>query len=659
MNLNEHITLWNHASFKMMDVRYKLLEQGEVLREYYLPASTFLCAVRGRAEIWLDEAKHTVNGVQVLHGGKGARLDISVEERFEYYLIIYKAELSLPAPQEWVRFIAANRPFQIQYGFIPLYSLSLLDKVERMFEMWMKSEPLNKFQARTLFYQFVHELFWQMQRQGIQPVQPDLVSQVLRFMNERYMEPISLDRMADLLDCSTRYLTKLFKNEMNESPMRFLTQVRMGKAAQLLTDTEAQLQEIALLVGYPDAHTLSRSFKKYYGIPPALFRSKQRRSDSVLKLPRVRSRSAIVSRLPLRYSDNGYENRYHLIKKGDLRMYKERRPAAMAAVTLLFCMTLFLSACAGGTNTGNISAGTEGKAVSGQNSTKANSTQSSPTAATKNYTDSQGTVVIPANPQRIVDLTGSFTGNLLALGVKPVGVQVDLLKNPFLKGMMDGVETVGDSFAPEKVLSMQPDLIIVVAAPTMEQTYKELDKIAPVIRLEYGKYSYKEQMLEYGKLAGKEQEAANWLKEWDKKINEYKPQIVKVVGDRTVSILQPYAKGIYAFGDFYARGGEILYGEFGLKAPKIIKEKVLDKHEGYADLSLEQLPEFAGDYIFTSNWGWDNGDPNVVYGSNLWKGLPAVKENHIFHINAEGSYYNDAVSMDAHLAFIAKSFLGK
>ncbi|MNI13358.1 Iron(3+)-hydroxamate-binding protein FhuD precursor [compost metagenome] len=268
-------------------------------------------------------------------------------------------------------------------------------------------------------------------------------------------------------------------------------------------------------------------------------------------------------------------------------------------------------------------------------------------------------MVIPANPHRIVDLTGSFTGNLLALGVKPVGVQIDSLKNPYLKGMVDGIEAIGDTFPPEKVLSLQPDLIIVVAEPSLEATYKELDKIAPVVRLEYGKYSYKELMLEYGKLAGKEQAAENWLKEWEKKINNYKPQITKVVGDRTVSILQPYAKGIYAFGDFYARGGEILYGEFGLKAPKIIKENVLENHAGFANLSLEQLPEYAGDYIFTSNWGWDKGDPDVVYGSSLWKNLPAVKDHRVFYINAEGSYYNDAVSLEAQLAFIVESFLGK
>ncbi|OPH58419.1 hypothetical protein BC351_24015 [Paenibacillus ferrarius] len=74
MNLNEHIMLWNHASIKMLDVRYILLEQGDTLREYNLPASTFLCAVRGRAKIWLDDSIHSVSSVQILHGALEAQL---------------------------------------------------------------------------------------------------------------------------------------------------------------------------------------------------------------------------------------------------------------------------------------------------------------------------------------------------------------------------------------------------------------------------------------------------------------------------------------------------------------------------------------------------------------------------------------------------------
>ena len=69
------------------------------------------------------------------------------------------------------------------------------------------------------------------------------------------------ENMAELFDCSVSYLTKMFKSRLNDSPIRLLAKVRAQKAAMILARRGTSLQEIAELVGYPDAHTLSRSFK--------------------------------------------------------------------------------------------------------------------------------------------------------------------------------------------------------------------------------------------------------------------------------------------------------------------------------------------------------------------------------------------------------------
>ncbi|QGQ94399.1 iron(3+)-hydroxamate-binding protein fhuD [Paenibacillus psychroresistens] len=285
-------------------------------------------------------------------------------------------------------------------------------------------------------------------------------------------------------------------------------------------------------------------------------------------------------------------------------------------------------------------------------------TSSASANETKIYKDTSGEVTIPKNPQRIVELTGSYSGNLLVLGIKPIGLTQSALDNPYFKGKVDGIQSIGDGSSYEKVLNLAPDLII--SWNFMDEAiYEKFSKIAPVVRLEYGKYNYRDLLVEFGKITGKEQQAQEWLDAWNKKIADYLPKIQDVVGDKTVSILQPFAKGIYAFGDNYARGGEILYGDFKLKAPKIIQEKAIDTHTGYAEFLLELLPEYAGDFMFTSNWGWDDSDPKTVYDSSLWKNLPAVKDNRVYQIDPLGSYFNDPISLEAHLDLIVKGFLGE
>jgi iron complex transport system substrate-binding protein len=280
------------------------------------------------------------------------------------------------------------------------------------------------------------------------------------------------------------------------------------------------------------------------------------------------------------------------------------------------------------------------------------STQGNPAdsgSETITYTAANGEVKIPKNPKRVVVVADSYVGYFLALGIKPVGITESALSNIYFNGKTDGIENIGDGKSVEKILDLQPDLIVTFAGT---ENIDALEKIAPTVAVEYGKKDFKEQLREFGKMTGREEKANEWIANWDKKIAEMKPKVQAAVGNKTVSILQPYAKGIYAFGHNYGRGGEIIYGEFQLKAPPLVQKEAIDSGKGWATLSLELLPDYAGDYIFTSAWSGDNADPEVVYGSSVWKGLPAVKNNRVFKLDPKSSFFNDPVSLEAQLAFI-------
>ncbi|MCU6707905.1 ABC transporter substrate-binding protein [Paenibacillus sp. J5C_2022] len=269
------------------------------------------------------------------------------------------------------------------------------------------------------------------------------------------------------------------------------------------------------------------------------------------------------------------------------------------------------------------------------------------------YTAANGEVVVPKNPQRIVVDSKVYVGYFLALGIKPAGVPEEALHVPYFEGQLDGVESIGDMDSSlEQITALDPDLIITI---TRSKNIENFEKIAPTIAIEYGTKDYREQLLDFGKITGKEAEAQAWIDSWDAKIAEHKPMIEEAVGDGTVSILQPHAKGIYAFGHNYGRGGEILYGEFKLKAPEVIQQEAIDSGAGYANISLEKLPEFAGDIIFTSPWTGDEANPDYVYESTLWKSLPAVKNGKVYNLDSKYSNYSDPVSLEAHLDFIVKS----
>ncbi|MFD0050498.1 iron-hydroxamate ABC transporter substrate-binding protein [Actinomycetes bacterium NPDC127524] len=269
------------------------------------------------------------------------------------------------------------------------------------------------------------------------------------------------------------------------------------------------------------------------------------------------------------------------------------------------------------------------------------------------YKAENGIIKIPKHPKRVVLVADSYYGDFLTLGIKPAGAPDNVFNNPFYKGKTKGVANLGDGTSIEKILALNPDLII---AWTTYPAIDKLEKIAPTVAIDYSKLNSKDQLKEFGKMTGTEKKAEKWLSDWDKKIAEYKPQVQKAVGNKTVALIQPTAKEINAFGATFGRGGEIIYTEFGLKAPAAIQRDAIDSKTGYAQYSLEKIPEIAGDYIFTSPWSVDDNG-SKTYNSKVWKDLDAVKNDRVFEIDPIGFYFNDPISQEGQLKFITDKLI--
>ncbi|MBQ4816518.1 iron-hydroxamate ABC transporter substrate-binding protein [Bacillus pumilus] len=265
------------------------------------------------------------------------------------------------------------------------------------------------------------------------------------------------------------------------------------------------------------------------------------------------------------------------------------------------------------------------------------------------YQDVKGEVKLPKDPKRIVLLAESYYGDLVTLGKTPIATTSPIFKNPFYKGKTDGVKNLGTNPSVEKVAALKPDMII---AWGEDEKFDQYKKIATTVAIKYNQYSFKDQLKEFGKMTGTPKKATEWITKWDTKIAELKPKVTKAVGNKTVSIVSPFDKGIYIFGNTFARGGEIIYDELKLRAPKAVKKDAIDSGVGYANISLEKLPEYAGDFIFTSPWSGSKSKGDQVYESSIWASLPAVQKKHVFEIDPVGYFFNDPVSLEGQLEFI-------
>ena len=101
------------------------------------------------------------------------------------------------------------------------------------------------------------------------------VAQLRSVIIDRYAEPtFSLEEAISGLPFHYDYVRKLFKKEMGQTPLGYLTQLRMKKAELMLTSNWSQgysVGEIAQLCGYENALYFSRVFRKHFGCSPSDF----------------------------------------------------------------------------------------------------------------------------------------------------------------------------------------------------------------------------------------------------------------------------------------------------------------------------------------------------------------------------------------------------
>lgn len=100
-----------------------------------------------------------------------------------------------------------------------------------------------------------------------------ILRDALGFVDRHYSDPsLSLNRVCEHLDISISYLSMLMKREKATTFNKYVVQVRMEKAKELIVSTNHKIIEIATMCGYNEVYYFSHSFKKYTGMSPKRYR---------------------------------------------------------------------------------------------------------------------------------------------------------------------------------------------------------------------------------------------------------------------------------------------------------------------------------------------------------------------------------------------------
>ena len=252
--------------------------------------------------------------------------------------------------------------------------------------------------------------------------------------------------------------------------------------------------------------------------------------------------------------------------------------------------------------------------------------------------DAKGEVAIPAEPKRIVDLSGN-SDILSLLGYSVAGTAnsdaYDYTQLPtYLQEPLQGAKILGysmqDTMDIEGILELHPDLIII--SGVQEKMYEQLKKIAPTLMVELAQTDWRQDVNTFARMMQQEDRAASWLKSYDEKAKKAGAAVRKANGEDT-TYLALLASGGQLFVFDAAGIGSVLYEDMGLKKPVNMPRQdsislPVISYEGLADLDADHLIVVGTD-----------ADMKALKKNSIYKSMQAVKNNRVLELPSS-PYFN-------------------
>ena len=217
----------------------------------------------GHATVYFDDLvlETKPNTIRFLPQGETGRYDVLRHERGECIDVCFSADRP-PSSQAFVMNVAQSE------------KLGALFK--KLFSTWVSKKEGYYFESVSLLYR----IFAEMQKDTSIPNRhkSKIAPAMEMIHNEFLTRDFSLNELAAMCGMGESYFQKLFKEIHGISPKKYIIQLKINHACDLLRLERYIVTQIAELCNFSDVYFFSRQFKEYMGITPTQFINKYKSS---------------------------------------------------------------------------------------------------------------------------------------------------------------------------------------------------------------------------------------------------------------------------------------------------------------------------------------------------------------------------------------------
>lgn len=163
----------------------------------------------------------------------------------------------------FLNYYYSEQDHKIFYSIIEQLFVTIREKKDG-FELSVLGDIL-----RMLGYLEKQKCFYTIGRYDVEKYKKiTIMKQVLTFIEEHYMEPITLEQLSFVAEMSSTYFCHFFFTMTEKTPIEYIINYRVEKACDLLSNTRKSISEVAFQSGFHDVSHFIKTFKKQKGVTP-------------------------------------------------------------------------------------------------------------------------------------------------------------------------------------------------------------------------------------------------------------------------------------------------------------------------------------------------------------------------------------------------------
>lgn len=172
-------------------------------------------------------------------------------------------------------FFESDHPFCDEAFSLNLQNNVNIDSLfKKAFSLWLSKSDGYYHKCLSIVYEILAEL----EKNHYAPENKlKIIDPAIDFINENFLkEKISIEVLAEISGISQSYLKKLFIKRFGVTPLKYVIQLKIHYAKDLLLTGVYTIAQVAEICGYNNLYFFSRQFKEYCGVSPFEFKSKHK-----------------------------------------------------------------------------------------------------------------------------------------------------------------------------------------------------------------------------------------------------------------------------------------------------------------------------------------------------------------------------------------------